>query len=154
MTPDQPQEFLTALWHHAQSADAATTLQTAADWARSKGCTVHVLGLPSGTASDVAALQAAGARAIAASLPLGGASMLLLCAGPLDQPESFAENVTAGLQGYERICALIAPLGGSAPPSLITPDGQTGGTPLTSPLFWAILIAAPSTPNSYWRPKG
>lgn len=91
--------------------------------AQAAGCAVH----PLDGAEDRAGLHAAGARALAASLAMGAAPMLLTVAAG-DKAEAYQAALTEGLMGYERI-----------------------HTAQTAAGLVLILILPPSAPNAYWR---
>jgi glycerate 2-kinase len=93
------------------------SLQAAKALAETAGCTVHILGdAIEGEARAVAALHAAGARALAASLMIGDKPILLLSGGELTVTKTgdgiggpnaeYALALEIHLQGYERIFAL------------------------------------------------
>lgn len=109
-----PDAFLAAL---SAGGDPAPAAQAA-------GCVVHPLQ-GAGQPTALAALHAAGARALAASLPRGGAPMLLVLT-PAPGP-GYAPALAEGLMGYERIYSA------------------------QSPSAALILILPPVTVSSYWR---
>lgn len=98
-------------------AAPAQSLQAAKAMAEAAGCEVHILGdALEGEARDVAALQAAGARAIAASLAKGAKPILLLSGGELTVTKrgkgvggpnaEYCLALAINLLGYDRIHAL------------------------------------------------
>lgn len=111
----EPDAFLTALL--AQDAPVAM--------ARDAGCAVHPLSAEGQPAPALAALHAAGARALAASLARGAAPMLLVLMPPPDA--TYPPALTEGLMGYERI--------------------HTAQGPAAA----LILILPPTAVNSYWQ---
>lgn len=119
---------------------AASSVDTARSFAATAGCVVHDLG--AGVAQS-AALHAAGARALAATLARGNAPMLLMAeVGP--EGAGYAEALAQGLMGYERIFALVtaeAGASGAAVQVMANPAG--GGLAL-------ILILPPVEVNRYW----
>ena len=129
-----PSGFLRAVMVAASSVDAARS------FAATAGCVVHDLG--AGVAQS-AALHAAGARALAATLARGTAPMLLMAeVGP--EGAGYAEALAQGLMGYERIFALVsaeAGASGAAVQVMANPAG--GGLAL-------ILILPPVEVNRYW----
>jgi hypothetical protein len=104
---------------------------------------VHDLG--KGVPQDVAqsaALHAAGARALAATLARGTAPMLLMAeVGP--EGARYAEALAQGLMGYERIFAQVAAEAGAAAAVEVTPNHVRAG-------LVAILILPPVEVNRYW----
>ena len=129
-----PSGFLRAVLAAASSVDAARS------FAATAGCVVHDLGAG---AAQSAALHAAGARALAATLARGTAPMLLMAeVGP--KGAGYAEALAQGLMGYERIFALVtaeAGASGAAVQVMANPAG--GGLAL-------ILILPPVEVNRYW----
>ena len=116
----------------SQSLAAAKALAEAA------GCQVHLLGdALEGEARDVAAQQAAGARAIAATLARGAAPVVLLSGGELTVTRrgkgvggpnaEFCLALAIHLMGYERIHALACDTDGvdgaaEVAGAIVTPD--------------------------------
>ena len=116
----------------SQSLAAAKALAEAA------GCQVHVLGdALEGEARDVAAQQAAGARAIAATLARGAAPVVLMSGGELTVTRrgdgvggpnaEFCLALALHLHGYERIHALACDTDGvdgaaEVAGAIVTPD--------------------------------
>ncbi len=116
----------------SQSLAAAQVLAEAA------GCQVHLLGdALEGEAREVAAQQAAGARAIAATLARGAAPVVLLSGGELTVTRrgngvggpnaEFCLALALHLHGYERIHALACDTDGvdgaaEVAGALVTPD--------------------------------
>lgn len=122
-----PAGFLSAAL--AQGADGAA-LRLMAEAA---GCRVHDLGaLDAAALAERAALHAAGARALAASIARGAAPMLLIAATGAEGVR-YQGALTEGLMGYERIHVDV-----SAP-------SQPHGLAL-------ILILPPVEVNRYWGP--
>ena len=100
---------------------------------------MHDLG--AGVAQS-AALHAAGARALAATLARGTAPMLLMAeVGP--KGAGYADALAQGLMGYERICALVSAEAGASGAVQVTPN------PLGRALA-LILIRPPVEVNRYW----
>lgn len=94
----EPKAFLMAMSGQADPAAAA----------RAAGCVVHVLaGQESAEITALAGLHGAGARAIAASLAIGAAPIMLLSQGGLDHT-AYATALTTALMGYERIHTAIS----------------------------------------------
>lgn len=112
--------------------------------ATAAGCDVHRLIDPPGQAATATAgLQAAGARAIAASLARGARPMLLISQGCPASAE-YAQALVQGLMGYERIVALVGGLTGGSGAVAMTGDSRHDGLRL-------ILILPPTAPNPYWQ---
>ncbi|MFZ9198401.1 MAG: hypothetical protein ACO22Z_03560 [Paracoccaceae bacterium] len=132
-----PVGFLRALMATASSVEAARKS------AAGTGCVVHDLGaIAPQDAAQSAALHAAGARALAATLARGTAPMLLLAdAGP--EGACYADALAQGLMGYERIFAQVAAEAGAAAAVEITPNHPRAG-------LVAILILPPFEVNRYW----
>lgn len=93
------------------------SLQAAKALAEAAGCAVHILGdAIEGEARKVAALHAAGARALAASLMIGDKPLVLLSGGELTVTRrgdgiggpnaEYALALAEALRGYERIFAI------------------------------------------------
>ena len=132
-----PSGFLRAVMAAAPAVEAARHAATAA------GCVVHDLGAvaPQGVAES-AALHAAGARALAATLARGTAPMLLMAeVGP--EGARYAEALAQGLMGYERIFALVTAEAGASGAVQVMPSPVGGGLALT-------LILPPVEVNRYW----
>jgi glycerate 2-kinase len=114
------------------------SLQAAKASAEAAGCTVHILGdAIQGEARHIAALHAAGARALAASLMIGDKPLLLLSGGELTVTKTgdgiggpnaeYALALSIALMGYERIFALAADTDGvdgaaEVAGAFVTPD--------------------------------
>ncbi len=119
----------------SQSLAAAQVLAEAA------GCQVHLLGdALEGEAREVAAQQAAGARAIAATLARGAAPVVLMSGGELTVTRrgngvggpnaEFCLALALHLHGYERIHALACDTDGvdgaaEVAGAIVTPDTMT-----------------------------
>ena len=118
---------------------AAPSGETARSFAATAGCVVHDLG--AGVAQS-AALHAAGARALAATLARGTAPMLLMAeVGP--EGAGYAEALAQGLMGYERIFALVSAEAGASGAVQVMANPAGGGLAL-------ILILPPVEVNRYW----
>lgn len=132
--PTQPAAFLRAL---AGEADLRGRAERA-------GCDVHALtdANPADPAAT-AALVAAGARALAATLARGARPILLVSQGT-GPDQIFATALAEGLMGYERIFALIgAPSGARDAVEVIDAPDLAG--------LRLILILPPTGTNSYWQ---
>lgn len=128
-----PSGFLRAVMAAASSVGAARS------FAATAGCVVHDLGAG---AAQSAALHAAGARALAATLARGTAPMLLMAeVGP--EGAGYAEALAQGLMGYERIFALVSAEAGASGAVQVMPNPAGGGLAL-------ILILPPVEVNRYW----
>jgi glycerate 2-kinase len=122
-------------------AAPAQSLHAAKAMAEAAGCSVHVLGdAIEGEARTVAALHAAGARAIAATLGREAKPILLLSGGELTVTRrgdgiggpnaEYALALAQGLMGYERIFALACDTDGvdgaaEVAGAVVTPDTLT-----------------------------
>lgn len=98
-------------------AAPSQSLQAAKEMAEAAGCQAHILGdAIEGEARGIAALHAAGARAIAATLAVGAKPIVLLSGGELTVTKrgngiggpnaEYALALAVQLYGYERIHAL------------------------------------------------
>lgn len=136
-----PAAFLRALLAGAADHDDLRARAEAA------GCVVHALSdcpaTEEAATAATAALQAAGARAIAATLARGGQPILLVSQG-LAAGEAYAAALAEGLMGYERIFALVCAPSGAAGAVEVTGDSRSDGLRL-------ILILPPTVANSYWQ---
>lgn len=133
-----PAAFLRALLAGAAGHDDLRARAEAA------GCVVHALSdCPATEEAATAALQAAGARAIAATLARGAQPILLVSQG-LAAGEAYATALAEGLMGYERIFALVCAPSGAAGAVEVTGDSRSDGLRL-------ILILPPTVANSYWQ---
>ena len=114
LAPDDPR---LARVENRVIAAPSQSLAAAAEMGRAMGAQVHILGdAIEGEAREVAALHAAGARAIAASLAVGAPPVLLLSGGELTVTRrgdgiggpnaEYALALAVNLYGYERIHAL------------------------------------------------
>lgn len=135
-----PADFLGALMARAADAAGARALGISA------GLSVHDLGaVVQAEAAHIAGVQAAGARALAASLARG-APPLLLIASAGGAAETYARALETGLMGYERIFARIAAGvagDGASGAVMVAPGHAEGGLAL-------ILILPPVEVNRYW----
>lgn len=104
---------------------AAVLAGDATALAQGAGCVVHPLHGAGQPAAALAALHAAGARALAASLPRGGAPMLLVLT-PAPDP-GYGPALAEGLMGYDRVHAAQGPNAA------------------------LILILPPTAINAYWQ---
>ena len=132
-----PSGFLRAVMAAAPAVEAARHAATSA------GCVVYDLAAvaPQGVVQS-AALHAAGARALAATLARGTAPMLLMAeVGP--EGARYAEALAQGLMGYERIFALVTAETGASGAVKVMPNPAGGGLALT-------LILPPVEVNRYW----
>ena len=112
--------------------------------AEEAGCNVHRLTDTPGTdAAAMAALQAAGARAIAATLAREARPILLISQGSAAGAE-YAQALAQGLMGYERIHALVCGPTGESGAVEVTGDSANEGLRL-------ILILPPTVENTYWQ---
>ena len=132
-----PTGFLRALIAAAPSVEAARSSAAAA------GCAVHDLGtVAPQDVAQCAALHAAGARALAATLARGAEPILLRAqVGP--EGARYAEALAQGLMGYERIFALVSADAGAAGAVQVVSYPAVEGLAL-------ILILPPVEVNRYW----
>jgi hypothetical protein len=130
-----PSGFLRAVMAAAPGVEVA---------GRAAGCVVHDLGaVAPPSVAERAALHAAGARALAATLARGTAPMLLRAeVGP--EGARYAEALAQGLMGYERIFALVSADAGAAGAVQVVPYPAAEGLAL-------ILILPPVEVNRYWE---